>query len=342
MLRKRFMAFVLCLALLPFAAAFAAVEDEDTSIRLYTIRTRVSARVYSDWAGTDGINQIDTLPKGVRVTVHALYPTFAFVTYAADHITGYVSRVCLEDPRTVDSFHTPPYGVDFNHFLAQVAEDNVPVTTEPGDGDEFITLQAGAWVSLIGFENGYGKLIYHREYGYIDSRLLGELIQVYDVAEAAGTDAPIASYTSFYKITTDESNLNRMINIAVACEKLCALPLLPGGNLNFNRDVGPYSEANGYQPAGVLVDGELRQGYGGGTCQVSSTLYNVVLQLPGLTVLQRRAHGNNGASYLPIGVDAAVGSSELNFRFRNDYDFPIRIFAACQDGALTIAIYRTE
>jgi vancomycin resistance protein YoaR len=95
-------------------------------------------------------------------------------------------------------------------------------------------------------------------------------------------------------------------------------------------------------PAGVLVDGELQQGYGGGTCQVSSTLYNVVLQLPGLTVLQRRAHGDNGASYLPIGVDAAVGNSQLNFRFRNDYPFPLRIDASSQDGALTIAIYRAE
>ena len=75
-------------------------------------------------------------------------------------------------------------------------------------------------------------------------------------------------------------------------------------------------------------------------CQVSSTLYNVVLQLPGITVLQRRAHGDNGASYLPIGVDAAVGNSALNFRFRNDYPFPIRIDASAQDGALTIAIYK--
>ena len=103
-----------------------------------------------------------------------------------------------------------------------------------------------------------------------------------------------------------------------------------------------YRASRGYKPATVLIDGKAQQGYGGGTCQVSSTLYNVVLQLPGLTVLQRRAHGNNGASYLPIGVDAAVGNSTLNFRFRNEYPFPIRIDASAQDGALTIAIYKAE
>jgi vancomycin resistance protein YoaR len=120
------------------------------------------------------------------------------------------------------------------------------------------------------------------------------------------------------------------------------LPIPSEFTLDFNKHIGPYNAKEGYLPATVLVDGGSKQGYGGGTCQVSSTLYNVVLQLPGLYVIQRRAHGGNGASYLPIGVDAAVGNSSLNFRFRNKYPFPIRIDASSQDGALTIAIYRAE
>ena len=339
---KRLLAILLVLAALPLSGALAAVEDEDLSTKLYTVRTRVSCRIYADWADTDGINSIGVLPQNVRVGVYALYPTFALVSYETDKLIGYVSRVCLEDPRTVNAFTTPPYGVDFNRFIAAVAAEDAPVTAAPGSGDVFITLHRGAKVSFIGFENGYGKLIYHRQYGYVDSRLLDELVPVYECAETAGTEAPIAAYTSFYKITDDESNINRMANIAVACAKLCALPLPAASNLNFNRDIGPYRASEGYLPAGVLIDGELQQGYGGGTCQVSSTLYNVVLQLPGLTVLQRRAHGNNGASYLPIGVDAAVGNSTLNFRFRNDYPFPIHIDASSQDGALTIMIYRAE
>ena len=338
---KRMLILTLLLALLPLQGAFC-VSDEALSTRLYTIRTRISARVYADWKGTEGINQINSLPQNVRVVVHALNPTFALVTYESGKVTGYVKRVCLEDPKTINSTTTPPYGVDFNHFIARITAEDAPVTTAPGGGETLITLHQGARVSFIGFEDGYGKVIYHREYGYIDSRLLDEILPVYYEPETAGTDAPIAAYTSFYKITTDESNMNRMTNIAVACGKLCALPLPPSSNLNFNRDLGPYKASSGYMPAGVLVDGELQQGYGGGTCQVSSTLYNVVLQLPGLTVLQRRAHGNNGASYLPIGVEAAVGNSTLNFRFRNDYPFPIRIDASSQDGALTIAIYRAE
>ena len=327
---------------MPLSGAFCSEEGIDTSVWLYTARVRVAARVYADWNGTEGINQINTIPERVRVKVHALNPTFAYVSYEPGGMEGYVRRVCLEDTKTVDSFSTPPYGVDFNRFLSVISAQDAPVTSEPGGGETLITLHAGARVSFIGFENGYGKLIYHRQYGYIDSRLLGETVMVYDAPETAGTDAPIASYTSFYKITTDESNMNRMANIAVACRKLCDFFFPAAASLDFNRDMGPYKASSGYMPAGVLVDGQLQQGYGGGTCQVSSTLYNVVLQLPGLTVLQRRAHGNNGASYLPIGVDAAVGNSSLNFRFRNDYSFAIHIDAHSQDGALTIAIYRAE
>ena len=339
---KRLPAILFALLLLLPAGRAGAEQDGTELPQLYTAHVCITARVFSSWEGTTGVDQIGTIAEGRYVTVHALYPTFALVTYKSDHLTGYVKRVCLDEPKTINSFTTPPYGVDFNHFISTITAKDAPVTSAPGGGDTFITLHEGARVSLIGFENGYGKLIYHREYGYIDGRLLDEILPVYESPEDADAARPIAAYTSFYKITTDESNLNRMTNIAVACRKLNSVPLPPGADLNFNRDIGPYRASEGYLPAGVLTDGELQQGYGGGTCQVSSTLYNVVLQLPGLTVLQRRAHGNNGASYLPIGVDAAVGNSTLNFRFRNDYAFPVRIDAYSQDGALTIAIYRAK
>ena len=105
----------------------------------------------------------------------------------------------------------------------------------------------------------------------------------------------------------------------------------------------PYTLGNGYLEAGALSDGGTIQAPGGGTCQVSSTLYNVLLQLPRITIIQRRAHGDNGAPYLPMGQDAAVGNSELNLVFRNDYDFPIRLEGHTNyDGALCWLVYRAD
>ena len=88
--------------------------------------------------------------------------------------------------------------------------------------------------------------------------------------------------------------------------------------------------------------GEVAQGYGGGTCQVSSTLYNTVLQLPEIGIIHRRAHGPSGAPYLPHGADAAVGTETQNFIIQNRFPYPIRIDGTVQDGALTIAMYRVD
>ncbi|MBQ4073883.1 MAG: VanW family protein [Clostridia bacterium] len=364
---KRLVALLLCLLLLPFTGAYGLAEDvpppaadaispavdalspaetaapqEEPLPHLYTGRMRLSARVYESWEIIDGVNHFATLPEGVWVKIHAVYPTYVLVTYESGGVTGYVNRICIENPRIIDNQHTPPYGVDFNHFIAAIGADSAPITTIPGGGDTLITLYKGAKISFIGFENGYAKIIYHRQYGYIDSNLLTDLQPVYYGAEDAGTDHPIASYTSFYKITTDKSNLNRIHNLKVACEKMCRITLNTGDELNFNRDIGPYRTSEGYLPAGTITEEGLKDGVGGGTCQVSSTLYNVVLQLPGLYVIYRRAHGNNGASYLPIWVDAAVGNSTQNFRFRNLYPFPIRFDTWVQDGAITIMMYRAE
>lgn len=341
---KRLALLLLCLLFLPLSGAFCLEEKEQAAPlpHLYSGRMRLTAKVYESWAIDEGINHFSSIPAGVWVKIHAVYPTYVLVTYESGRITGYVNRLCIEHPRVIDTETTPPYGVDFNHFIAAIGAEAAPVTTLPGGGDTLITLYRGAKISFIGFENGYAKIIFHRQYGYIDSNLLTDLIPVYDHPEDAGCDNPIASYTSFYKITTDESNLNRIHNLKVACEKICAITLQSGQELNFNRDIGPYRASEGYKNAGQITEDGLVQGMGGGTCQVSSTLYNVVLQLPGLNVLHRRAHGNNGASYLPIWVDAAVGNSEQNFRFRNEYDFPIRFETSVQDGAITIIMYKAE
>ena len=129
-------------------------------------------------------------------------------------------------------------------------------------------------------------------------------------------------------------------NIARGSELISGI-YQPGDVFDGNKIMGPYNKGKGYLPAGALSDGTTTTSYGGGTCQVSSTLYNALLQLPGINILYRRAHGENAAPYLPHGVDAAVGNKTQNVRWRNDYDFPIRVEAHTSgDGALCMLIYR--
>ncbi|MFR5797123.1 MAG: VanW family protein [Christensenellales bacterium] len=88
----------------------------------------------------------------------------------------------------------------------------------------------------------------------------------------------------------------------------------------------------------MLINGESVAGSGGGTCQVSATLYNALLQLPeGISIIYRHTHVPSGATYARTAVDAAVGRSsptsgtiKLNLEFQNTFDFPITIDCTVQ------------
>lgn len=255
---------------------------------------------------------------------------------------GYLKRNWFFNrPETVDPVNTPPYAI-YKFGYTAVCAGETRVEKAPGgsdDGKAYVTLQKGAKVALIDITDGWARVYYWRNYAYIDVRNLTDLVPVSPTDEAISSQTPVAAYTSYYSVSTKETNIGRMKNIDRACELLCRV-LTPGEELNFNKQIGPYRKSNGYFPAPVLIAGGSDIGYGGGTCQVSSTLYNTVLQIPGITVVYRRPHGPDGARYLPHGTDAAVGSDTLNLIIRNDYDFPIRIEASAQDGALTMTLWR--
>ena len=216
-----------------------------------------------------------------------------------------------------------------------VADRDVEVKADKSvDSETLSTLTEGARIAIAGFEDGWAVVIHKRVYGYIDTRELSEVYPVAGSEETADAQTPISVFSSFYS-----DNPDRIVNLGVCCNFISHV-LQPGEVMNFNNEVSPFSAANGYKLAPVLVDGETKQGYGGGSCQVSSTLWDTVMQLPGITVLHRNPHGDNAASYLPHGMDAASGTPTQNFIFRNDYDFPIRIDASTHDLVLFIAIYK--
>jgi hypothetical protein len=331
---KRVLSLLAALFFLPLAIAMA--QDQPA---LYTGKPSHDAQIYAQ-ASLDA-RKLGYALKNHTLEILEVEP--AWLKVRTDKFTGYMRRHYMIDAsiKTVNPRTTPPYGTVECGWLAWVAGE-APVLDEPRAGaTALITLQKGARLALMDINDGWGRLIYRRQYAYINTNLLSE-IQPVNQAAAPGEDAPIAAYTSFYRTSQEGSNPNRMINIQVACDRFSLYTLQQGDKLDFNKHIGPYSRSIGYLPANALVGGETIQGYGGGTCQVSSTLYNVVLQLPGVEILHRRPHGPSAASYLPHGADAAVGNKTQNFIIRNRYSFPIRIDGTAQDGALTIAVYRAD
>lgn len=87
--------------------------------------------------------------------------------------------------------------------------------------------------------------------------------------------------------------------------------------------VGERISGKGYMPATVIVKGEFSEDFGGGICQVSSTLFNAV-DNAGLKVVQRYSHSRE-VSYVPLKRDATVSWNGPDLIFKNEYNQPILI-----------------
>lgn len=79
----------------------------------------------------------------------------------------------------------------------------------------------------------------------------------------------------------------------------------------------------------------------GGNCQVSSTLYNAVLAIPTLEVIERHEHGKD-VTYVPEGKDAAVSYGSLDFKFKNNNDYKLKINIVTDDKNITTTILKVE
>ena len=255
---------------------------------------------------------------------------------------SYVRRRRIVNVEPVDPTTTPPYGTQKHQYVAKTADyAEVRVSMDRSD-KSWVILNPGTTLTIYCIVDGWAVVNYWRSYAYIEISDLTDLVMISPTDNPLNNDTPIAAYTSYYKLEDSDKNRNRNLNIDIGIRRM-SVTLQPGESFDCNKQMGPYSKANGYVKAGTLNDGASSEGYGGGTCQVSSTIYNALLQLPGVTITKRRPHGENAAPYLPHGVDAAVGNDKLNLIFRNDYDFPIRLEGhTSYDGALCWLIYRAD
>lgn len=143
--------------------------------------------------------------------------------------------------------------------------------------------------------------------------------------------------TSFY--AWNDGQRNRAFNIRLAAEKLNETVLRPGEELSCNRCFGERNRENGWRKASAFTNGgrDSEQQYGGGICQVSTTLYNAAL-LADLTVTCRCGH-SKPVYYAEPGTDAAISGDVTDLRIRNDTDGDIYIFVWVDEQTLFCEIY---
>jgi len=133
------------------------------------------------------------------------------------------------------------------------------------------------------------------------------------------------------------ANINRTKNLELSAGKINGTILAPGEVFSYNRVVGERTIAAGFKNAAIFENGKVVDGLGGGICQISSTLYNSVL-LANLEIVSRTNHGFL-TSYLKAGLDATVVYGAIDFQFRNNRNYPIKIVTSVNGGVARIDIY---
>lgn len=122
--------------------------------------------------------------------------------------------------------------------------------------------------------------------------------------------------------STDSARQN---NLEITSKKLNGTVVKPNETFSFPKTIGPSTAAKGYEEADIYdSNGNKIKGYGGGNCQVSSTLYNAVQKVSSLEVVERHEHSNT-VPYVKEGHDAAVAYGSVDFKFKNTNNFSIKI-----------------
>ena len=134
------------------------------------------------------------------------------------------------------------------------------------------------------------------------------------------------------------SSLARIHNIETGSKNFDGIILKPGEEFSFNELIGPIEASNGYQYELVIKNQKLIPEYGGGLCQVSTTIFRAAM-MAGLPILERHPHSLPVRYYSPQGFDATIYPGISDLRFKNDTLGHMLIQAEVTSSSLHFEIY---
>ena len=143
----------------------------------------------------------------------------------------------------------------------------------------------------------------------------------------------MGTYTTNYS----SSAYGRKVNVANGAKKINGTVIYPGETFSVYKQVSPFTKENGYELAGSYENGQTVQSYGGGICQVSTSLYNAIIRAE-LKVTERHPHSMTVA-YVPRSADAAIAGTYKDLKFENQNDFPIYIEGNANGSTITFTVY---
>lgn len=238
------------------------------------------------------------------------------------------------------------FSVDAEAVRSVIENQAAAMNTEAVDAS--LTLEDGSFVVHEG-QDGYvinADASVEKVVNYMSEEWHGGnggAVLVTDVDEAQGDTEQLALvHDTLGSSSTDysSSNSNRKQNVRRGAELINGTILYPGEEFSVEEAVVPFDEENGYAPAASYEMGNVVETYGGGICQVSTTLYLAVLRAE-LEVTERSNHSMI-VNYVKPSMDAAIAEGYKDFRFVNNTDAPIYIMGYADGSEIGFIIYGHE
>ena len=151
-----------------------------------------------------------------------------------------------------------------------------------------------------------------------------------------GTEA-FPDLLSSFSTKYNARDTDRTTNLKLAANKINGTVLMPGETFSYNQVVGARTIAAGYKEAPIYVQGQVVDGLGGGICQITSTLYNAVL-FANLEIVERSNH-QFVPSYVSASRDATVVYGSIDFKFKNNRNYPIKLICSVANGIANFQIF---
>ena len=157
-------------------------------------------------------------------------------------------------------------------------------------------------------------------------------------SRAIGTARAKNTQTMLSEVNTSFANGTdaRECNITIASQAINNTTLKPGEVFSFNDTVGPTNKKAGFRLARIFIKGRDAKGYGGGVCQVSSTLHKAAKDA-GLEITERHPH-SKPVGYVKEGEDAATSYGQKDLKIKNDKEFDILIESSVEGEQVTVRI----
>ena len=254
---------------------------------------------------------------------------------------GYVRADHLRYYKRYDPYGPLIPGAIWYPYAAHVIADTVIYDAATGEALRTVTPGSIMVVSAYG-EDMSVTLPYDRITGKIASTANLDLEPVKLWPEAQAGDL-IAAFSTYYDPAQNtQEQIGRLHNIMQGVERLNDVVIPMGEKFYFNNYCAPYTASNGYMEGPIInyVSSD-KLGYGGGICQVSTTLYNAILQIP-IEVVKQQVHSSYGIEYAPLDFDSAVGNGNIDLRLRNTLPYDVRFVLQAENGVLTVLVYRAS